>query len=391
MAFCPKCGSRLAENAKFCSGCGNPVAPVAPAPAPAPAKTSKFNWKVFIILLIVGSLILGASIALFIDVVEDDELNLFGLLDSEISASADDDDDDDDDDDNPIAPDPNPIVPGPGTVTPAPGTVTPAPDPVIPSPGPGTVTPAPGPSVTPSSGVVVYQGNGVTISYVGTEEIDGYTVFNMLMQNDTSHPLELYGNSFTVDGIHLDLYLWYDKLPAGETSQFTLEIECDVLDYIGIRKIGTIAFDMEVYNADDYETIIDHAVGTLDTNTISSSTLNRAGETVVDTDGLEIICIGSQIDRWDYTNIYFYIENNTGKDLYIDLDTVYLNGNQYNTGSMIYIPNGAAGYLYDYYSEDELKDLGISSLDFASFVFSAYSSDYAYSLDNLQTQIVKFN
>ena len=36
--FCSKCGTPLADGAKFCTGCGTPVAaPAAPAPAPAPA------------------------------------------------------------------------------------------------------------------------------------------------------------------------------------------------------------------------------------------------------------------------------------------------------------------------------------------------------------------
>ena len=142
MKFCPKCGNKLPEGVKFCPGCGNavaaPAAPVAPAPVqqpvqaqpvqqpvqqptqpqqpvyqqpqvqtaapvytqPAPPKKkSGINWKVLMILLIVGALIIGAGAAVIVDIVDDGEFNLFGLLDSD-SSENDDDDDDDDDGDN---------------------------------------------------------------------------------------------------------------------------------------------------------------------------------------------------------------------------------------------------------------------------------------------------
>lgn len=36
MKFCPNCGTTLADDATFCTSCGNPLSGGAPAPAPAP-------------------------------------------------------------------------------------------------------------------------------------------------------------------------------------------------------------------------------------------------------------------------------------------------------------------------------------------------------------------
>lgn len=116
MKFCPKCGSKLAEDVKFCPSCGNAVAvaaaPEQPAQQPvyqqtpvqtadqpaAPKKKAGINWKVLTILLIIGALLIGAGAAVIVDIVDDGEFNLFGLLDSDSSANDDDDDDDDDKD-----------------------------------------------------------------------------------------------------------------------------------------------------------------------------------------------------------------------------------------------------------------------------------------------------
>ena len=53
---CPKCGSDLSENAKFCDQCGASTKPDAPG-AGAPAKANGFNWVGLVIVVIV----LGAA------------------------------------------------------------------------------------------------------------------------------------------------------------------------------------------------------------------------------------------------------------------------------------------------------------------------------------------
>lgn len=115
--FCSNCGTKLPDDARFCVNCGNPMAsapaapaenpaPVAPvynrpaapvysapaAPAPKKAKKSGINWKVFIIMLLVGALIIGGGGFLIYSIIEGD---LFG---SSNSSRKDDDDEDEDDD-----------------------------------------------------------------------------------------------------------------------------------------------------------------------------------------------------------------------------------------------------------------------------------------------------
>ncbi len=107
MAFCPNCGNQLPDGSKFCPNCGagTSVTPTPVQPAPVvqekPVKVKgKINWTVFIIMMLIGALILGAGAAVVIDILDDGEFNLFGLLDSDSDKDDDDDDDDKDDNDN---------------------------------------------------------------------------------------------------------------------------------------------------------------------------------------------------------------------------------------------------------------------------------------------------
>lgn len=108
--FCKHCGSKLEDNTKFCSNCGQPVkVPEQPIPAPAPAAMpvwedkpqkvkGKINWKVFIIMMVIGALILGIGGFVIVNLLNGD--GPFGdLLGGTSSSRRDDEDDDDDDDD----------------------------------------------------------------------------------------------------------------------------------------------------------------------------------------------------------------------------------------------------------------------------------------------------
>ena len=119
--FCSNCGTQMPDGSKFCASCGNQMSapiqaaqpvqpqpvqpqpvqpkPVQPQPVqpmyanqtmPVTIQGSKFNWKVFIIMMLVGLLIIGAGVAVIADIVDDGEFNLFGLLDG---SQKDDDDD----------------------------------------------------------------------------------------------------------------------------------------------------------------------------------------------------------------------------------------------------------------------------------------------------------
>lgn len=62
--FCPKCGANVPENQAFCAGCGNKMAPAAPAAAPAAKPAKKISrdamlvYRIAVVILAVLSIIL---------------------------------------------------------------------------------------------------------------------------------------------------------------------------------------------------------------------------------------------------------------------------------------------------------------------------------------------
>ena len=72
MKFCTKCGAQIPEESKFCVICGKPTAEETPKPV---AAKKKKNWKLAVILILIGVLLIGCGGAVIAG-----EVNLFGLL-----------------------------------------------------------------------------------------------------------------------------------------------------------------------------------------------------------------------------------------------------------------------------------------------------------------------
>ena len=95
MKFCTKCGAQIPEESKFCVICGKPTAEETPKPV---AAKKKKNWKLAVILILIGVLLIGCGGAVIADLIEDGEVNLFGLLNSDSVEDADNNSEDASDD-----------------------------------------------------------------------------------------------------------------------------------------------------------------------------------------------------------------------------------------------------------------------------------------------------
>src|SRR5512135_1396848 len=70
MAFCTSCGAQIADDARFCTGCGKPAGPaagsgVAPRPAPVTVQKNSALTIVLVVLLVVIGLGVVATAGAF--------------------------------------------------------------------------------------------------------------------------------------------------------------------------------------------------------------------------------------------------------------------------------------------------------------------------------------
>lgn len=382
MPFCPKCGNQLTEGAKFCTNCGNPLATPAAPTAPAPQQNvnpqpvypqysqpaaKKTNWTLAVILILVGLLVIGCGGAVIFDIADDGEFNLFGLLDSEPENN----DDDEEDEDGETKGEESDSTDS-STVDAPTGT----------SPDPNeTVPQETGPISGDATGLInpqiVYDANGITLTATGYEEVDGYANIYIEAANSTNHNLFFYSQEIAFNGIGISAQM-NGSCSAGATEQMVLDCELSLLEAMGMDSIHSIDCYFVAYETASYQTVIEDSISTIYTNAPNDTQLNLSGTTVLSEQGITVNFISKNVDLWDFSNFYFYAENQSGSDVYLTVNITAINGIDVADYMWAELYNGSGYFGCAYFSNGDLSALGIQSIDNLTITISA---DYIEAID----------
>lgn len=218
---------------------------------------------------------------------------------------------------------------------------------------------------------VLLDKDGVKITATGfTRDEYGWDQIQVIVENNTDRDLTIGSEKVAING-YMDWVFWGVDVVAGKKSNSYISLTDDTTKVAGITNIGTVEFYFwaEDRSKEDYESYFTGEYYMLKTSQAGKEVdANTDKPELYSGEGIRVTSLGSDRDD-DYgkTNLYFCLENNTGKEVDVDVDDMSIDGLMTSAYVSLTVPDGKKGIgvitLYD----DDLDEDGIKTVDNVEF------------------------
>lgn len=193
--------------------------------------------------------------------------------------------------------------------------------------GDGSLQGAAGDAVTITE-QVLYDENDIRITATGLEDGLFGTELQLFIENNSGQEITVQARNANVNGYMVSTMMSAD-VAAGKKANDSLTFETSGLKECGIETIATMEFAFHIFDTESWDDIADTEVIKVDTSAAGSytQTYDDSGEVLVDADGVKIVGKGLSADGsfWG-PGVILYIENNTEKDITVQVRDVSVNG-----------------------------------------------------------------
>lgn len=175
---------------------------------------------------------------------------------------------------------------------------------------------------------VLYDEKDIKITATGIE--DGWigTELKLLIENNSDQSITVQAKNANVNDYMVSTVMSAD-IASGKKANDSLTFETSGLKECGIESIATMEFAFHIFDSESWDEIVDTDVITVETSIAGSytQTYDDSGEVLVDTNGIKIIGKGlSANDSFWGPGVILYIENNSDKDVTVQVRDVSVNG-----------------------------------------------------------------
>lgn len=175
---------------------------------------------------------------------------------------------------------------------------------------------------------VIFDANDVKITATGVEDGLFGTELKLLIENNGSRSVTVQARNANVNGYMVDTMMSAD-VAAGKKANDSLTFMTTGLKECGIENIATMEFSFHIFDTESWDDILNTDVIKIDTSIAGSytQTYDDSGEVLVDQNGVRIVGKGlsSEGSFWG-PGVILYIENNSDKDITVQVRDVSVNG-----------------------------------------------------------------
>ncbi len=207
---------------------------------------------------------------------------------------------------------------------------------------------------------VLVDNDVLTMTAVSVEDSWLGLNLNLRVENKADYKIALDFKAVSVNGYSCDIFE-YETVEKNETSEFTVQLDEDDLNLIGVKSIDEVRILFSVSNNDKYETIGQESAVFYPTGLTAEEIVyperksNPRENVIVDNDDVLIIFIQGEKDPYFGYELLSYVENRSDKNLALRFENVTINDIEYTTYWSNDIMSGFKGYFTDYFSIDTIE------------------------------------
>ncbi len=184
--------------------------------------------------------------------------------------------------------------------------------------------------------------------------------------------------------------LFSTNIAAGKKDYETLFLSSSELRAAGIENVGQIELYFYVFDSDSFETLYDCDCVTIQTSEYTNIDITPAdvGQELYNENGIRIV--GKFVDENSFWGaaVLFYLENKSGKNVYISVDNLSINGFMMTPYFSTELYDGKMSISDITLMSSELEQNGISSIDDIELAFKIIDENFI-TID--ETEPIKFS
>ncbi len=186
----------------------------------------------------------------------------------------------------------------------------------------------------------------------------------VLIENNSAQNLTIQVRDSAVNGAMIDT-LFSEDVAGGKKANSTIVFSSGELETAGIKVIKDIEFKIVFLNSETYDTVFSSQVIQLTTSADPSfvQTFDDSGELLYNGDGVKVVAkkLSSEDSFWG-SELYLYIENNSGRDLTVQARDVSVNGFMVDPVFSCDVSSQKVAYSSITFMESDLVDNGITDI-----------------------------
>lgn len=238
---------------------------------------------------------------------------------------------------------------------------------------------------------VLLDKDGVKVTATGysVNEYDEDQI-EVTVENNTDKDLKIGSEKIVING-YMDWVFWGVDVAAGKKCNSCVTLSDDTTKIAGITNIGTVEFYFwaEEKDKDSYEDIFKDEYYKLETSQVGEEVdANTDKQEIYSADGIRITALGNETDEYGNTNLYFCMENNTGKNVYINLEDMSIDGLMFNAYVTLTVFDSRKGIGVITLYKDDLEESKIREIKNVEFKLEMEDTDTMD--DILTTDVIKF-
>ena len=186
----------------------------------------------------------------------------------------------------------------------------------------------------------------------------------LLIENNGTSDIGIGCNALIVND-YMITDLFSSTVAAGKKANETMHLSSVGLKAAGIENVGQIEMYFHTFDADSYMTIKDYPCSVIKTSEYANmdESINDEGKELYNDNGIRIV--GKYVDENSFWGaaVLLYIENNSGKNVYVQCDDMSVNGFMMTPYFSSSVYDGKKAIDDITLLSTELEQNGISSID----------------------------